>query len=98
MLLAETTTGFSARLDSGGQWSLTGELDLLSAPDLLQFARSAPTPEVDLSVHVHDLTFIDAAGWRALREAHEIVGRNHPMRLVGAVPAVAIVVAIVGEP
>ena len=98
MSLVEIATGFSARLDSHEQWTLSGALDLLSAPEMVEFARSAPSPDMDLTVWVHDLTFMDVAGWRALQEAHEIVGRHRSMRLIGSASPVALVVAILGAP
>ena len=98
MSVVETTTGFIARVDSDAQWTLAGELDFDSAPQLVGFARSAPTPCAGLLVRVNDLTFMDAAGWRALCEAHVIIGPHRSMRLIGATRAVARVVSILGTP
>ena len=98
MSLLETRTGFIARLDGSAQWTLAGELDHDSAPQMLEFAMSVPTPSASLFVRVHDLTFMDVAGWRALRDAHAIVGLHRPMRLIGPTSQVARVVSILGEP
>lgn len=93
-----TTSRFAARADSNARWTLSGELDIDSVPVLVEFAAHAPAPTDGLELWIHELTFADAAGWRALHQIHVHLGLERQLRLVGEAGPVLLLLACCGVP
>lgn len=83
------------RIDSPTSWTLFGELDVATAWTLRSIAESAP-PAGRLELWLHRLTFLDVAGWRALRWVREAYLGD--MVLVSPTPAVEHLLLRIGLP
>lgn len=83
------------RIDSPTSWTLFGELDVASAWTLRSIADSAP-PVGYLELWLHRLTFMDAAGWRAMRDVHDRFAGD--LVLVSPTPQVERLLAETGLP
>jgi hypothetical protein len=92
------TDRFAARVDTTARWTLSGDLDMAAAPVFSHFAHRAPFPFDGLSLWVHEVTFADTAGWRALHELHRDIGLQRSLRLVGASGPIVLVFECFGAP
>lgn len=93
-----TSDHLAARVDSPTRWTVSGGLDVATAPVFSQFAHRAPFPFDGLSLWIHGLTFADTAGWRALHELHLDIGLQRSLRLVGASGPIVLVLECFGAP
>ena len=76
---------------------LTGELDSRSAPELNEVIVEAIAGEVRrLVLLAEDLTYMSSAGLRCLVFAHQKLGRDADIVLVGTRPEVAETIRLVG--
>ena len=73
---------------TGSPLRLTGEMDLVTAPNVVESIRSLLGPNIQhVRLDLTQLTFIDAAGLRALVQARMLVhGRGGQLTLHGARP------------
>ena len=66
---------------------LSGDLDLVSVPDLTEQFDAALSLSPDLVVDLHEVTFLDAAVITTfLRAQHQALTRDGSLVLVGATP------------
>jgi len=76
------------RCPDGISLRLIGEMDLVTAPHLVESVRSLRGPDMQhVRLDLTQLTFVDAAGLRALVQARMLVhGRGGQLTLRGARP------------
>jgi anti-sigma B factor antagonist len=74
---------------TGERLGIAGELDVLTAPVLIDAARSS-LPSSDLTLDLSRVVFIDAAGLSGLIQVRrELASTGRRLRIVGATPRVA---------
>ena len=90
--------GFVVRLLGGDRWSLAGELDGATGPLLLTTAAATFTRPPVHYLECSEVSFIDVAGWNALRAVRRLYEPWTETRLCQLSRAMRRLTAIIGHP